>query len=40
MSDEEIRKMFKRLAELYELDIGTARTLYIKIANVIYQEKE
>ena len=40
MSDQEIREMFKHLAKLYELDFETARTLFIKILNVIYQEEE
>ena len=40
MNDQEIREMFKHLAKLYELDFETARPLFIKILNVIYQEEE
>lgn len=40
MKDEEMKTLIKSIAEFYEMDFETARALFIKIANVIYEEKE
>ena len=36
MNDEEMKNLVKRIAELYELELETAKWLLLKIINTIY----
>ena len=36
MNDQEISKLFKQLAGLYELELETAKILFQKIVNILH----
>ena len=39
MSDEEMKKLFKRFAEMYEIEPKTAKLLFQKILKALYREE-